>query len=61
MPGFYLWSFIFIFFNVDYLKKIFTELVTVLLLIFVLVFWLQGLCDLSSLTRDETCTACIGR
>ena len=25
------------------------------------VFWWQGMWDLSSLTRDQTCTPCIGR
>ena len=32
-----------------------------LLLLYVLVFWPQGMWDLSSLTRDRTCTPCIGR
>ena len=32
--------------------KVFIEFVTVLLLFYVLVFWLQGMCDLNSLTRD---------
>ena len=37
------------------------EFVTVLLLFYVLVVWLQGMWDLSSLTRDPTCTPCPGR
>ena len=30
-------------------------------LFYVLAFWLWGMCNLSSLTRDQTCTSCIGR
>ena len=41
--------------------KVFMEFVTILLLFHVLVVWLQGMWDLSSLTRDQTCTPCIGR
>ena len=41
--------------------KVFIELVTTLLLISVLVFWLQGMWDLSSLTRDQTCASCLAR
>ena len=41
--------------------KVFIEFVTVLLLFYVLVFWQQGMWDLSYLTRDQTCTPCIGR
>ena len=41
--------------------KVFIEFVTILLLFYVLVFWLQGTWDLSSLTRDRTCTPCFGR
>ena len=40
--------------------KVFTEFVTILLLFYVLVFWLRGMWDLSSLTRDRTWTLCIG-
>ena len=32
--------------------KVFTEFVTILLLLYVLVFWSVGMWDLSSLTRD---------
>ena len=32
--------------------KVFIEIVAVLLLFYVLVFWLQGMWDLSSLIRD---------
>ena len=39
----------------------FTEFVTVLLLIYVLVFWPCGMWDLSSPTRHQTHTPCIGR
>ena len=41
--------------------KVFIEFVTILLLFYVLVFWPQGMWDLSSLTRDRTLTPCIGR
>ena len=41
--------------------KVFTEFVTILLLFHVLVFWLPGLWDLHSPTRDWTCTPCSGR
>ena len=43
------------------IKKNFVEFVTVLLLFYVLVFWLWGMLDLNSLTRDWTGTPCIGR
>ena len=36
--------------------KVFIEFVTILLLFYVLVSWLQGMCDLNSLTRDWTYT-----
>ena len=42
-------------------QQVFTELVTVLLLLFVLFFWLQGKWGLNSLTRDRTHTPCAGR
>ena len=41
--------------------KVFLEFVTILLLVYILVFWLQGMWDLRSLTRDRTCTLCPGR
>ena len=41
--------------------KVFIELITTLLPISVLVFWLQGMWDLSSLTRDQTCASCLAR
>ena len=41
--------------------KVFIEFVTVLLLFWVLVFWSWGIWDLSSQTRDQTHTPCIGR
>ena len=52
-----------------YFKKIlmciickgFIEYVTKLFLFYVLVFWLQGMWDLSSLARDQTYTPCLGR
>ena len=43
------------------LCKVFIEFITTLLLFYVLVFWPQGMWDLSSLTRDGTCIPCIGR
>ena len=42
---------IFFFFDVDHCK-VFSEFVTILLLFYVLDFWLQGMRDRSSLTRD---------
>ena len=41
--------------------KVFIEFITRLLLFQVLFFWPWGLWDLSSLTRDRTCSPCIGR
>ena len=41
--------------------KVFIEFVTILLLFYVSVFWPRGMWDLSSTTRDWTCTPCIGR
>ena len=41
--------------------KDFTEFITVLLLFYVLVIWLQGMWDLSSPIRDQPNTNCIGR
>ena len=41
--------------------KVFIEFVTILFLFYLLGFWLWGMCDLSSLTRDWTCAACAGR
>ena len=39
--------------------KVFIEFVPVLLLSYVLVFWPQGIWDLNSLTRDQTCISYI--
>ena len=44
------------FFYVDPFLKFFIRFVTIMLLIHVLVFWLWGIWDVSSLTRDRTCT-----
>ena len=42
--------------------KVFIEFVTILLLFYVLFFfWFRGMWDLSSPTRDQTQTPCIGR
>ena len=41
--------------------KVFIGFVTLLLLFYVLVFWPRGMWDVSSPTRDQTCTPCIGR
>ena len=41
--------------------KVFIESVTILFLFYVSVFWLHGMWDLSSGTRDPTSTTCIGR
>ena len=48
------------FFDAD-IFKVFKEFVTILPLFYVLVFWPWDLWDLSSLTRDQTRTVCIGR
>ena len=40
--------------------KVFIEFVTILLLLYVLVFWLRGTWDLSSPARDQARTPCIG-
>ena len=39
--------------------KVFIELFTILFLFYILVFWLPGMWDLNSLTRDGTLTPCI--
>ena len=41
--------------------KVFIEFFTVLLLFYVLVFWLQGMWNLSCLTRNLTHIPCIRR
>ena len=41
--------------------KVFIEFVTILFLFYVLVFWLQGMENLSSPSRDQTPTPCILR
>ena len=51
----------FFFFLVWFTFKDFIEFVTTLLLFLFLVFWPWGMLDLSSLTRDRTCTPCTGR
>ena len=49
-----------VFFYVTFLK-VFTEFVTMLLLFYHLVFWPQGMWDLSTPSRDQTLTNCIGK
>ena len=39
--------------------KVFIEFVTVLLLFYVCIFFPQGMWDITSLTRDQTCTPCV--
>ena len=51
----------FFFFGCGPFLMVFVEFVTILFLFYVLVFWPQGMWDLSSLTRDRTHTSCIGR
>ena len=41
--------------------KVFIKFVTILFLLYVLVFWTWDVCDLSSLTRYRSGTPCIGR
>ena len=48
------------YFRCDHLKY-FIEFVKILLQFYVLVFWSRGMWDLSSLSRDQTCTPYIGR
>ena len=48
------------FFFIWTIFKVVIEFVTILLLFYGF-FWPQGIGDLSSLTRDGTCTPCIGR
>ena len=45
----------------DHFLKVFIEFVTILLLFYVLDFWLWDMWDLSSPTRDQIHTPCIGR
>ena len=57
-------SWVFFFFKIFLMWttfKVFIEFVTVLILFYLLVFWLRGMWDLGSLTRDRTRTPCIGR
>ena len=49
------------FFDVDHFLKVFTEFVTILLPLYVSVFWPRGMWDLNSPTRDRTRTPFIGR
>ena len=53
--------FFFFFLDVEHFFQVFIELVTILLLFYVLLSWPQGMGDLSSPTRDQTHTPCIGR
>ena len=41
--------------------KVFTEFLTILLLFYVLVFWLRGMWDLSSMARNQTLIPHTGR
>ena len=54
---FFFWTFLFF--------KVFIEFVIILLLFYVMVFFfffkLRGMWDLSSPTRDQTCTPCTGK
>lgn len=44
----------------SFLKKVFIEVVTVLLLLFLFQFWGRKVCgDLSSLSGNRTCTSCM--
>ena len=59
--GIYVYVFFLNIFLMWTIFKVFIEFVTILLLFYVLVFWPRGMWDLSSLTRDQTCTPCLGR
>ena len=50
----------FFFFDVDHFK-VFIEFVIILLPFLYFGFWLGGMWDLGSLTRDQTHTPCIGK
>ena len=55
-----------IFFNVNHFLKFFIQFVTIFLFkkkscFFFFFFWPQGMWDLSSLTRNGTCTLCVGK
>ena len=54
------WCFFFSFFSCGQFL-VFIEFVTALLLFNVLAFWPRGMWDLSSPTRDWTCSPCFGR
>ena len=54
-------GFFFFFFWCGPFLMVFVEFVTIRFLFYVLVFWPQGMWDLSSPTRDWTHTSCIGR
>ena len=60
-PGLFFFLKIFFFFLCEPFFKVFIEFVTILFLFYVLALWSRGLWDLSSLTRDQTCTPCVGR
>ena len=55
----------FFFFLMWAIFKVFVEFVAILVLFlcgfFFFFFWLRGMCDLSSLARNQACTACTGR
>ena len=55
----YMWNFL-LYFLMWTIFKVFIEFITIYLLFYVLVFWLRGLWDLCSLTRDETHALCTG-
>ena len=62
----YIWGDFFLFFFKTFkicgpFLKVFIEFVTVLLLFYVLGVWSQGMWGLSSPTRDQAHTSCIGR
>ena len=60
-PPFFIFIFLRFFFLMWTNFKVFIEFVTILLLFYVLVFWPRGMWDLSSQTRDQTCTPYNGR
>ena len=48
-------------FYVEHFFKVIIELVTILFLLHVFIFWLQDVWDLISPARDQACTPCPGR
>ena len=55
-----MWTRVSFYFLMHTIFKVFIEFVTISLLFYALDFWPQGMWDLISPTRDQTCIPCIG-